>query len=167
MPPIITHYIWNFGFYFNMKKISLILTITCITLFSYNVYSDTPAPAASKGASNIVSADKKELKYEKGAQVYNNLCIKCHQENGMGIPGVFPPLKGSDFLKKAAKKRLLDQALHGSSETLTVNGVQYSTPMPPQVNSVDDAIEVVNYVLNAWGNNYGVATAADAKDLKK
>ena len=85
----------------------------------------------------------------------------------MGIPGVFPPIKGSDFLKTASKKKLLSQVLHGSSETLKVNGMQYSTPMPPQVSNVNDAIEVINYILNNWGNNYGVATAADAKDLKK
>jgi len=84
----------------------------------------------------------------------------------MGIPGAFPPLKGSDFLKKATKKKLLELVLQGSSEPYTVHGVTYSTHMPPQVDNIKDAIAVVNYVLNAWGNNYGQATAADAKGLK-
>jgi len=141
--------------------------IACTTLLSYNSYGKVPGKAAPENALNVVSSNKKVVKFEKGAQIYNQLCVKCHQVNGMGIPGAFPPLKGSDFLKTASKKRLLDQVLHGSNESLKVNGTQYSTPMPPQVNNVDDAIEVVNYVLNAWGNNDGVATTADAKDLKK
>lgn len=150
-----------------MKKISLILVIAGITLFSYNSYGNSPAKAVSENAPIVVPGNKKASQYAKGEQIYNQTCFKCHQVTGMGIPGVFPPLRGSDFLKAASKNRLLEQVLHGSNEGLTVNGMQYSTPMPPQVNNVDDAIEVVNYVLNAWGNKYGVATPADAKGLKK
>ena len=150
-----------------MKKISIILAISILILFSSDLYSNLPSRGASEKALIVVQGNKKTGKYEKGAQIYNQTCVKCHQVNGMGIPGVFPPIKGSDFLKTASKKKLLSQVLHGSSEILKVNGMQYSTPMPPQVSNVNDAIEVINYILNNWGNNYGVATAADAKDLKK
>ena len=85
----------------------------------------------------------------------------------MGIHGVFPPLKGSDYLRKATKRKLLEQVLFGSNENLTVNGTQYKTAMPAQVTNIEDAVDVVNYTLHAWGNNYGVATAEDGKGLIK
>ncbi|MBE0649808.1 MAG: cytochrome c [Bacteroidales bacterium] len=150
-----------------MKKLSLILVIAGLTFFAYNAYGSQPAKAVAENAAPVFVPGKKNVSNNaKGEQIYNQVCFKCHQLNGMGIPGVFPPLTGSDFLKTATKKRLLEQVLNGSNETLTVNGMQYSTPMPPQVKTTDDAIAVIDYVLNAWGNNYGHATAADAKGLQ-
>lgn len=151
-----------------MKKFSLILIIAGLTFFAYSAYGNSPATVVAESSTPVYAPGKKDSpQYAKGKQIYDNKCFKCHQMTGMGLPGVFPPLKGSSFLKTASKKRLLEQVLKGSSETLTVNGMQYSTPMPAQVNNVKDAIAVVNYVLNAWGNKYGHATAADAKGLAK
>ncbi len=150
-----------------MKKLSLILAIAGFTFFTYSAYGSLPANSASDNAAAIyVPGKKKTTPNAKGKQIYEQTCFKCHQLTGAGIPGVFPPLKGSDFLKSASKTKLLEQVLKGSTETYTVNGIPYSTPMPPQVSNVDDAVAVVNYVLNAWGNNYGHATAADAKGIK-
>lgn len=150
-----------------MKKFSIILIIAGFTFFAFNAYSIPPAKVVSGKSTPVYASAKKASPQDaRGEQIYNDKCFKCHQTTGMGIPGVFPPLKGSDFLKSAAKRKLLEQVLQGSSETYTVNGMSYSTPMPPQVDNVNDALAVVNYVLNAWGNNYGHATAADAKGLK-
>jgi mono/diheme cytochrome c family protein len=149
-----------------MKKLVLILLFGGLTFFALNVYAHLPEKKASENRGPVViTPELQASKYQKGARIYNQLCFKCHQPNGMGIQGVFPPLKGSDYLKTATKKKLLEQVLRGSNENLTVNGTQYFTPMPGQVNNIDDAVEVVNYVLNAWGNNYGVATAGDGKGL--
>ncbi len=149
-----------------MKKISLILIVAGLTFFAYSAYGSHPAKAVSENSAAIFVPGKKNTVNAKGEKIYNQVCFKCHQITGMGIPGVFPPLKGSDFLKTATKKKLIEQVIKGSNETYTVNGMQYSTPMPPQVSNVDDAVAVVDYVLNAWGNNYGHATAADAKGIK-
>jgi nitrite reductase (NO-forming) len=149
-----------------MKRLILIPLFAGLTFIAYNVYAHLPGKRISENTGNVViSSEFQATKYPKGARIYNQLCFRCHQPNGMGIQGVFPPLKGSDYLKKATKRKLLEQVLKGSNENLTVNGTHYFTPMPAQVSNIDDAVEVVNYVLNAWGNNYGVATAADGKGL--
>jgi len=109
--------------------------------------------------------DPADAKFPKGAKIYKEKCVACHQITGMGVPSAFPPLKGSDYLK-ADKKRALNQVLNGSNHEITVNGAKYSIPMPPQVDKHEDAVAVVNYILNAWGNNYGTVTLADAKDIK-
>lgn len=150
-----------------MKKFSLILIIAGLTFFAYNASASVPAKKGAENPAPVYAPGKKNSpQNDRGKKIYNEKCFKCHQTTGMGIPGVFPPLKGSDFLKSATKRKLLEQVLHGSSETYTVNGMPYSTPMPAQVDNIKDALAVVNYVLNAWGNNYGHATAADAKGLK-
>jgi len=151
-----------------MKKGILIAMIFGGLLFTGKVYA-VPAQNALNNENNeavYVPGDKAAAKYPKGARIYQEKCMVCHQITGMGIPGAFPPLKGSDFLKKSSKKRLISQVINGSNGVLVVNGTKYSTPMPPQVDNATDAVAVVNYILNAWGNNYGLATLNDAKGIK-
>jgi nitrite reductase (NO-forming) len=109
--------------------------------------------------------DPADAKYAKGAQIYKEKCVVCHQATGLGLPPAFPPLKGSDYLK-ADKVRAVAQVLNGSNQPIQVNGVTYTTPMPPQVNTKEDAVAVINYVLNAWGNNGGTVTLEQVKDIK-
>ncbi|NOU46860.1 MAG: cytochrome c [Bacteroidales bacterium] len=91
-------------------------------------------------------------------------CIVCHQANGEGIPGAFPPLKNSDYLF-ADKVRAVAQALNGSNHEIVVNGVKYNAPMPQQVGTKEEAVAVINYVLNTWGNKGGTVTLEDVKDV--
>ncbi|MBU3927856.1 MAG: cytochrome c [Bacteroidetes bacterium] len=116
-------------------------------------------------AANIPDDDPADTKYPKGAAIYKAKCVACHQLNGMGIPSAFPPLKGSDYLM-ADKKRAVLQVLNGSHKEITVNGAVYNLPMPFQVETHQDAVDVINYVLNAWGNKGGTIKIEDVKDIK-
>ncbi len=151
-----------------MKKISLIAVMAGLLLFagkSFGVLSHKVVKTTSKALVYVPADDPADAKFPKGAKIYKEKCVACHQVTGMGVPSAFPPLKGSDYLK-ADKKRALNQVLNGSSHEITVNGAKYSIPMPPQVDNYEDAVAVVNYILNAWGNNYGTVTLADAKGIK-
>ena len=121
--------------------------------------------ATSNALVYVPADDPADAKYPKGAKIFKEKCVACHQATGMGVPSAFPPLKGSDYLK-ADKKRAIAQVLNGSNHEITVNGAKYSIPMPPQVDNHEDAVAVVNYILNAWGNNYGTVSLADAKGIK-
>ena len=102
----------------------------------------------------------------KGVEIYKSHCASCHQLGGDGLTGAFPPLKGSDYLRTVSGKTLLNLVLNGSNTGLTVNGVKYNIPMPPQVNNYRDAVSVVNYILNAWGNRYGKVSLDDTTGVK-
>lgn len=102
--------------------------------------------------------------YAEGEKIYLAKCIVCHQANGEGIPGAFPPLKNSDYLF-ADKVRAVAQALNGSNHEIVVNGVKYNAPMPQQVGTKEEAVAVVNYILNSWGNNGGTVTLEEVKDV--
>jgi mono/diheme cytochrome c family protein len=121
------------------------------------VEKETPAPKEEK----VVVEDNPMALGEK---IYMEKCIVCHQANGEGIPGAFPPLKNSDYLF-ADKVRAVAQVLNGSNEQMVVNGVTYSAPMPQQVDTKEEAVAVINYVLNSWGNDGGMVTLEDVKDV--
>jgi len=152
-----------------MKKLILFAALAGVFLFTGKVYG-VPAQNAVNNANSesayTASNNGSSSKNDRGAEIYYRKCMACHQVTGMGIPGTFPPLKGSDFLKSATKARLIEQVMNGSNEHLVVNGVTYTSPMPPQVDNAEDAVAVVNYVLNSWGNHYGKATLQNAKKIK-
>jgi len=102
---------------------------------------------------------------EMGKKIYETpgKCITCHQANGQGIANVFPNLVGSKFLLEQ-KVLAVAQVLNGSAK-IGSKTVKYPAPMPPQLDSKVEAVAVINYVLNSFGNNGGVVTMDDVKDV--
>lgn len=90
-----------------------------------------------------------EAQLELGKQIYTTKCIVCHQADAKGVAGAFPPLANSDYLL-ADLKRGVAQTLNGSHEEMVVNGVTYNAPMTPQVQTLEEAVAVINYVLKTF-----------------
>ncbi len=88
-----------------------------------------------------------------GATVYAELCAACHQPNGQGVPGQFPPLAGNPDLF-AARDYPARVVLFGLKGRLTVGGKDFNAEMPP-LDMLDDAriAAVIEYVRHAWGND--------------
>lgn len=101
----------------------------------------------------------------RGEQLYKEKCIACHQANGQGLPNVFPSLVGSQFLLNQ-KALAVSQVLNGSEKVAAQKTIKYPAPMPPQANTKEDAVAVINYVLNNFGNNGGYVTLEDVKDIE-
>jgi nitrite reductase (NO-forming) len=101
----------------------------------------------------------------RGEEIYKTKCVVCHQATGLGIDNVFPPLAKADYLL-ADKVRAVAQTLNGSKLDMVVNGKTYSQEMLPQVDTKEDAVAVINYVLNNFGNKDGFVTLAEVKDLE-
>ncbi|KYP13713.1 cytochrome c [Flavihumibacter sp. CACIAM 22H1] len=110
----------------------------------------------------------KEASIKRGKDVYENNCQSCHQENGEGIEGSFPPLAKSDYLMKDPKKAITI-ILKGLNEEIKVNGKTYSMMMPEQSYLSDEEIaDVANYITNSWGNkSKAVFTPAQVKAARK
>lgn len=87
-----------------------------------------------------------------GEGLYKTYCMGCHQAEGQGNPGVFPPLAKSDYLM-ADKSRAIETVLNGHSGPIEVNGQTYNAPMPPMGHLKDDEIaHILSYVRSSWGN---------------
>jgi nitrite reductase (NO-forming) len=122
-----------------------------------------PNLAAVTHATNAASAGKLTLQdqVKAGQQLFTGTCSVCHQANGEGLPGVFPPLAKSSVIAEDPK-RPVHILLHGLSGKLTVNGKEYNSVMPPMSQLNDDEVaNIITYVLNNWGNPGGRVDAAD------
>ncbi len=103
-----------------------------------------------------------------GKKVYENKgCIACHQGSGMGVPGQFPPLAGSDWVQVEGSERLVRLVLHGVAGPMTVNGTAYNGAMPAWKGVLTDKeiADVVSYIHNAWGNKGPIVTEAEVKQI--
>jgi mono/diheme cytochrome c family protein len=104
-----------------------------------------PATAMKAGASSTGAA-------VDGGQLFTAKCAACHQASGLGIPGVFPPLAGSEWVL-GSDKVLVQIPLHGVTGTLEVKGAAYHGAMPP-FDTLSDAevAAVLTYVRSHWAN---------------
>ena len=151
-----------------MKKLTIIFILGSLILTaatSYGYLKETYITNAENSVIYLPQDDPADAKFPEGAKIYKTKCVACHQLTGLGIPNAFPPLKGSDYLL-SDKKRAVKQVLNGSHEEMVVNGATYNMPMPFQVDTHEDAVNVINYVLNAWGNDGGTITVEEVKDIK-
>ena len=116
-------------------------------------------------AAAVAAPDAASL--ERGKAVYSRTCIACHQPTGMGLPPVFPPLAGSEWVAKDASIAVRN-IVNGMQGPVTVKGVTYNSMMPPVAGLSDkDIADVVNYVNNTWGNNGPTVTEAEVTAIKK
>jgi nitrite reductase (NO-forming)/hydroxylamine reductase len=99
---------------------------------------------------------------EAGQAAYLANCAACHQPDGKGLAGAFPPLADSDYIRSVQKERLIDVVLHGMSGKVTVNGIDYDGVMPA-LNHLSDAeiANVLSYVTQSWGNRGPTIAAAE------
>ena len=101
-----------------------------------------------------------------GKVLFTGTCSVCHQGNGEGLVGVFPPLAKSDYLA-LDPKRAIGTVLRGLSGKVTVNGKEYNSVMPPMNQLNDDEIaNILTYVYNSWGNPGGRIAADDVKKIR-
>ena len=98
----------------------------------------------------------------EGQAVFERTCASCHGVDGKGLPGVFPPLAGSEYLA-ADPERAIAIVLHGLRGPIVVDGRRYDGVMPP-MNQLDDAdvAAVLNYVRGRWGKGGRVLPSAVA-----
>jgi mono/diheme cytochrome c family protein len=97
-----------------------------------------------------------------GQQIYQR-CAVCHQATGLGMPGAFPPLAGSEWATAANAAVPIRVVLHGLQGAVTVKGQKFNSMMPAygtnQPLSDAEVAAVMTYVRSAWGNAASAVTA--------
>ena len=88
---------------------------------------------------------------ERGKEVYTEFCTVCHQPNGLGVENTFPPLAKSDYLFNN-RKASIHAIKYGASGEITVNGKKYVGSMTRLGLSNKEIADVMNYIMNSWGN---------------
>lgn len=113
----------------------------------------------------VITAKTLEDRIRMGKVFYTQTCAACHQPDGKGIPGAFPPLAASDFLNKDVKRAMgiVKNGLHGE---IVVNGQKYNGVMPALGVSDEDAANVLTYVYSVWGNSKKTVNPKDFSSIK-
>lgn len=106
----------------------------------------------SVNGKDIIVAKTLEQQIADGKNIYGRTCFACHQSEGQGIPGAFPPLAKSDYLN-ADSNRAISAVLHGLTGEITVNGNKFNSVMTSQNLTDQEISDVLTYVYNSWGNN--------------
>ena len=95
----------------------------------------------------------KEESIVAGEEIYQDFCLQCHLTTGEGVSGVFPPLKNSDYLMNSIEKSIAGIKF-GLKGEIIVNDEIYDGVMPKQGLDHEEIADVMNYILNQWGNSY-------------
>ncbi len=103
---------------------------------------------------------------QRGQILYVRSCFVCHQLNGQGIPGTFPPLAGSDFLASQWERsvRALCEGLTGEVQ---VNGQTFAGAMPPAMLDDQEVADVMTFVTHSWGNVPRDVTAQEVSSVRR
>jgi mono/diheme cytochrome c family protein len=132
--------------------------------FDPHIYNEHALPHTGGEVAKVLTPEEVR---EKGKKLFNNAaCNTCHQVTGLGQPGIYPPLAGSEWVV-GSEERVIRILLHGLQGKVTVKGTEYSAAAMPSFGKVagsgynwsDDKIAaVLTYVRSEWGNSAGIIT---------
>jgi mono/diheme cytochrome c family protein len=105
---------------------------------------------------------------KRGQRLYASNCQACHGANGMGVPGAFPPLAGSEWVIGPESDYLLPRVLiHGLRGPIQVKGNEYNGNMPAQGTYTDAQIaQVLSFIRTEWGNGGAVFAAETIAEVR-
>lgn len=132
-------------------------------------YDAVAAKAAASGPVQLTP----EQTLARGKQAYQT-CVACHQANGQGVPGVYPPLAASEWVT-GSEQRLIRVLLHGLNGPIQVKGNNYNGAMPAfgkvpggGYNWNNERIaQVLSYIRHDWGNNASFITKEMVDEVLK
>jgi len=132
-------------------------SLTIVAAFCLVAFAGERASGASAAGEPARASDDAV----KARDLYIAQCSACHQPDGDGLPGVFPPLKGSAVVNKDDATKHIQAVLNGM-QGARVSGVVYASAMPPFSGTLNDAdiADIINFERRSWGNHGQPVTAA-------
>ena len=117
------------------------------------------AGIAAAAASAVTAAATNPV--EQGGRIYQHNCQGCHQQNGRGVPGAFPPVVQSEWVT-GAPETVVRILLHGLSGPVQVAGATYEGAMPAWKDVLkDEEIAAVATYLRQWAPNAAPAVTTE------
>ncbi|HEY1869307.1 MAG TPA: cytochrome c [Candidatus Cybelea sp.] len=122
--------------------------------------SSAAASASAAAAGNPASASD-------GGTVYIANCSSCHQANGQGVPGAFPPLAGNPTVT-GSPVAVITIVKNGLEGRVVVNGQAYSGIMPHWKGVLPDEqiAAVITYIRSSWKNHASGVSVAQVQAVK-
>lgn len=98
-----------------------------------------------------------------GSALYATHCQACHQQNGEGLKGAFPPLHGSPVVLNENPELMLNIILNGydaREEFGVMPAVAKNANLKPE-----EIAAIMNHEKTSWGNNVKKVSAQEVKKL--
>ena len=134
-----------------ITKINMGLSLLFVTAF----YFSNPTTFMDSKKEYLPIKEQQQTPLQKsiaqGKEIYTDFCIQCHLANGKGNGSTFPPLDGSDWLKKKITESI-HAVKYGQKGEITVNQKKFNSIMPPMGLSDEEVANVMNYIQNSWTN---------------
>jgi mono/diheme cytochrome c family protein len=127
------------------------------------VYDERILPGMLEGGAAPVAQDPKVM----GKRIFLINCVACHQATGLGLPGAYPPLAGSEWVA-GPDERIIRIVLSGLSGPITVKGTLFNFSMPSLGPSLRDEqlAAVLTYIRSEWGNNAPAVSPDKVKEIR-
>jgi mono/diheme cytochrome c family protein len=148
----------------------LILYVACSLTFKIcygiqTVKEDEPAVKTAYNTNTVPAASQGDQ--NPGLELYNKYCLSCHQADGGGVRGMFPPLAGNNKITGPSDD-LIRIVLFGLQGPVEVNGRDYNQRMPAQNYLSDKQIaDILSYIRNTWGNKAATVSPAEVGKVRK
>jgi mono/diheme cytochrome c family protein/glucose/arabinose dehydrogenase len=133
---------------------------------SYSIAAvQPPKPVAPDPKARPLTADEQK-RFASGKDLYEQVCLACHQAHGLGQPGLAPPLAGSEWVA-GSDKRIIRIVLQGMRGKIKVKGEEFELDMPSLGVLDDDTIAaILTYVRREWGHGFNPVTPATVKQVR-
>jgi mono/diheme cytochrome c family protein/glucose/arabinose dehydrogenase len=117
-------------------------------------------------ASGRPLTDEEKRRYDAGRMMYEATCLACHQQHGLGQPGLAPPLAGSEWVA-GSERRLIRIVLHGLRGPIKVKGEPFELDMPSLGVLDDEQIaSALTYIRREWGHTFEPVSPGAVKKVR-
>lgn len=149
----------------------IVATQEALDLVSYiQSLKQTPLPDGKPALEFLYKKEEKPATAEDGAAnlpdgkaLYTSNCMACHQLNGEGLKGAFPPLKGSPVVLDDDPGLLVNIIMKGYDarpEYAVMNAVGTDNNLSPE-----EVSAIINYIKSNWGNSAKTVEPAEVKKI--
>ena len=136
-------------------KIYLALFVGIQILILINIPVLSTAQTDRAGNHCAVQKSPLRVSMDSGKVVYSSQCLSCHQANGLGIPGVNPPLTGKGVT--GDKTNLIGILINGHQHSMTANSMIKD----------QEIADVLTFIRNSFGNKASSVKVSDVKSARK
>jgi mono/diheme cytochrome c family protein len=169
------------GARYKLLPIGVLFALSGLILFSgtyLNRYAGHYSPEIFNENAKPTSGEPAAVKIDPvvaGQSAFNAVCITCHQATGAGVPGIYPPLAGSEWVN-GPSARVIRIVLYGLKGDVHVEGHVFNAAAMPVFGQVsgsaynwsDEKIAaVLTYVRQAFGNKSGPISADEVSAARK
>ena len=145
------------------------MSVVIASLISCNRSQNAGSQSAAQEEKTLMVTEQSgegNIVVPRGKEIYDEYCLACHQADGSGVPGMYPPLAQAEYVT-GPTDRLIKVIVFGLEGPIVVLGESYSQEMPAHDFISDEDIAIlVNYLIETWGNKGSPVSADDVKRVR-